>query len=303
MARPNARQIEAFRAVMLSSTTVRAAELMHVTQPAVSRLIRELQDSLGLKLFDRVGNRLRPTADAVALYAEVERSFVGLEKIAQAARELGSRRAGRLRIAAMPALCNGALPRFVGEFTMAHPRIEIELYGLPSQSVIDWIVSDQCDLGFAAGPVEHGAIEVSTLPAVRYVAAIPAKHRLADRPFIRARDFDGESFVALGEGTRSRFRIDDIFAKAGVAPAVRVKTPLSEIACALVSAGVGCSVVDPFTAREFASRGVVVKRFHPAADFHVAALHTKRRTRGAVEAEFVQGFSRYISRIDKETGG
>jgi DNA-binding transcriptional LysR family regulator len=61
MGRLNPRQIEAFRALMLSSSTVRAAELMHVTQPAVSRLIRELQDALALTLFDRVGNRLEPT--------------------------------------------------------------------------------------------------------------------------------------------------------------------------------------------------------------------------------------------------
>lgn len=300
MTRPQPRQIEAFRALMLSSSTVRAAELMHVTQPAVSRLMRELQDQLALKLFERVGNRLKPTSDALALYAEVERSYVGLDKIAQTARELGTRRAGKLRIAAMPALCNGALPRFVGEFAALHPRLEIELYGLPSQAVVDWVVSEQCDLGFSAAPVEHGAIDVSKLPAVPYVAAIPAKHRLSSRASIQARDFHGESFIALGDATRSRFRIDDVFAKHGVVPQVRVKTPLSEIACGLVAAGFGCSVVDPYTAREFTSRGVIVKRFRPGVDFQVAALHTRRRASTAVEKEFIEGFHHYIARFQKE---
>ena len=300
MGRLNPRQIEAFRALMLSSSTVRAAELMHVTQPAVSRLVRELQDMLELTLFDRVGNRLIPTNDALALYAEVERSFVGLEQIAQTARELGTRRAGRLRIAAMPALCNGVLPRFVGEFNALHPRVDLELYGLASQAVIDRVVSEQCELGFAAAPLDHGALEVRNLPSVRYVAAIPAKHRLAKRASIRATDFHEESFIALGDTTRSRFRIDDIFAKHGVVPAVRVKTPLSEIACALVAAGVGCAVVDPFTAREFTTRGVVVKRFHPATDFQVAALYTRRRSLGAIAAEFIERFTGYVERLAKE---
>lgn len=299
MARPNPRQIEAFRALMLSSSTVRAAELMHVTQPAVSRLIRELQETLALKLFERVGNRLKPTNDALALYAEVERSFVGLEKIAQAARELGMRRAGKLRIAAMPALCNGALPRFVGEFAAAHPRLEIELYGLASQAVIDWVVSEQCDLGLAAAPVDHVAVEVLKLPSVPYVAALPTSHRLARKTSIKARDFRGENFIVLGDSTRSRFRIDDIFAKHGVTPAVRVKTPLSEIACGLVAAGLGCSVVDPFTAAEFTSRGVIVRRFEPAVHFQIAALHTKRRIPTAIEREFIAGFGRYVARVLK----
>jgi DNA-binding transcriptional LysR family regulator len=99
--RLNPRQIEAFRALMLTSSTVRAAQLMNVTQPAVSRLVRELQEALALTLFERVGNRLVPTHDARALYAEVERSFVGLDRIAQAARELATRHAGTLKIAAL----------------------------------------------------------------------------------------------------------------------------------------------------------------------------------------------------------
>src|SRR3954471_23294306 len=120
MARLNTRQVEAFRALMLTTSTVRAAETLHISQPAVSRLVRDLQEALGLALFERRGNRLLPTSEAVALYAEVERSFVGLERIAQAARDLRERRAGVLRIAAMPALCNGVLPRYAGEFLAAH---------------------------------------------------------------------------------------------------------------------------------------------------------------------------------------
>lgn len=301
MRRLNPRQIEAFRAVMLTSTTVGAAELMHITQPAVSRLVRELQDVLALKLFERVGNRLKPTNDALALYAEVERSFVGLEKIAQAAGELGARRVGTLRIAAMPALCNGILPRFVAEYHTAYPRVDIELYGLSSQAVIDWVVSEQCDLGFAAAPVGHGAIEVRKMPAVRYVAVVPDDHRLAERAVIRPRDLARENFVTLGDSTRSRFRIDDVFAKHGVSPKAKLKTPLSEIACALVAARAGVSVVDPFTAREFESRGLVARRFEPAIDFQVAALYTKRRELSAPASDFLTGFSDHLERFRRAT--
>lgn len=297
MRRLNPRQIEAFRALMLTSSTVRAAELMHITQPAVSRLVRELQEALGLTLFERVGNRLRPTHDARALYAEVERSFVGLDRIAQAARELSTRRAGTLRIAAMPALCNGILPRCAAEFLASHERLELELYGMSSRSVMDWVVSEQCDIGLAAAPVEEGAVTVLEMPIVQYVAVVPPGHRLARRAVIRARDLDGEAFIAPGSSTRSRFRIDDVLAKYGVTPKARVKTPLSGIACALVAARAGVSVVDPFTAQEFASRGVVVKRFEPAIDFQVAALCTNRRDLAPVAKDFLTGFAKYVERF------
>src|SRR5689334_87297 len=112
MTRINFRQIEAFRAVMLSGSVTAAAGMIGVTQPAVSRLVRDLQGILKMPLFEKRGTGLVPTAAATALYTEVERSFVGLDRITDAAEEIRTRRAGMLRVAALPALANGFMPRF-----------------------------------------------------------------------------------------------------------------------------------------------------------------------------------------------
>jgi DNA-binding transcriptional LysR family regulator len=290
----NSRQVEAFRALMLTTSTVRAAEMMHVTQPAVSRLIRELQEALDLRLFERRGTRLVPTNEAVSLYREVERSFVGMERIAQAAKELRTRRAGVLRVAAMPALCNGFLPRFSGAFLAERPHVDFALFGLISSSVLDWVVSDQCDVGFAAAPIEHAAARCEMMPAARYVAVMPDGHRLARRRVLRPKDFAGQPFVTLGPTTPSRHRIDDVFAQHGVARILRVETPLSEIACALVAAGVGLAICDPFTAAEYSTRGVVARPFEPAISFQIAALHPSHRALSPVAREFISGFAKHI---------
>lgn len=291
----NSRQVEAFRALMLSASTTRAAEMMRVTQPAVSRLVRDLQESLGLRLFERRGARLVPTSEAVSLFAEVERSFVGLERIAQAARELRNRRAGTLRIAAMPALCNGFLPRFTGAFLAGRPHVDLALFGLTSNTVLDWAVSDQCDLGFAAAPVEHAAVAVEKLPAVPYVAVLPTGHRLARRKVLKPRDFANDPFVAIGPTSPSRLKIDHVFRQADVARAIRVETPLSEIACALVAAGTGLSICDPFTAREYATRGVIARAFEPTIEFQVAAIYPTHRSLSPVAREFIDGFSEAVA--------
>lgn len=164
----NSRQVEAFRALMLTGSTVRAAEMMKVTQPAVSRLLRSLQDGLGLTLFERRGSRLVPTAEALSLYNEVERSFIGLDRIAAAAAELRSRRAGVLRIAALPTLANGFLPRFVGRFLIDRPKLDLGVFGLLSHLVLDWAASGQCDLGFAASTLHHPAVTTHPLPDTRW---------------------------------------------------------------------------------------------------------------------------------------
>ena len=271
MGRLNTRQVEAFRALMLTASTVRAAATLHVSQPAVSRLLRDLQQALGLTLFERRGVRLVPTSEAIALYVEVERSFVGLERIAQAARDLREQRAGVLRVAAMPALCNGVLPRFAGTFLATHERVDFALEGLVSSAVLERVASEQCDVGFAAAPIEHVALTHRKLPSVPYVAVVPDGHRLARRRVLHPRDFAKEPFIRLGPTTPSRFRVDDLFSREGVDRVIRVETPLSEIACALVASGVGVSIVDPFTAHEYRSRGVVVRPFEPKLEFQIAA--------------------------------
>ncbi len=290
----NSRQVEAFRALMLTASTVRAAEMMHVTQPAVSRLVRELQEALQLTLFERRGTRLVPTGAAVSLFREVERSFVGMERIARAAQELRMRRAGVLRVAGMPSLCNGFLPRFAGQFLAERPNLDFALFGLISSSVLDWVVSDQCDIGFAASPMEHAPTHSQPMPTVRYVAVMPEGHRLARRRVLRPKDFAGQPFVALGPTTPSRHRIDEVFARHSVALSVRVETPLSEIACALVASGLGLSICDPFTANEYATRGVVSRPFEPALAFEFAALWPSHRKLSPVAGEFIAGFATHI---------
>lgn len=299
MRRPNPRQIEAFRALILTGSTTRAAEAMSITQPAVSRLVRELQDGLELTLFERRGTRLVPTREALALYAEVERSYVGLDRIAASARELRERRSGVLRVAAMPALANGVLPRYAAAFLAARPHVDLALFGLVSLTVLDWVVSEQCDVGFAAAPIQHALAHDTRMPPVHYVAALPPGHRLAGRRVLRPRDLAGDTFVSIGPTAPSRFRIEDVFSSAGINRRIRVETPLSEIACALVASGVGVAIVDPFTAAEYASHGVVAVAFEPKIEFQVAALQHTGRTPPPVAQEFIAGFAAHVEAFRK----
>ena len=194
----------------------------------------------------------------------------------------------------MPALCNGFLPRFSGQFLAERPRIDFALLGLISSSVLDWVISDQCDLGFAAAPIEHAAASFEAMPPVRYVAVLPEGHRLARRRVLRPRDFANQPFVALGPTTPSRHLIDDVFSRHGISRVLRVETPLSEIACALVASGLGLSICDPFTANEYSTRGVVSRPFEPALAFQVSALYPSHRALSPVAREFISGFAAYI---------
>jgi DNA-binding transcriptional LysR family regulator len=291
----NSRQVEAFRAVMLAGGVGAAASLINVTQPAVSRLIRDLQQHLGLRLFERRGARLVPTSEALSLYAEVERSFVGLDRIAETAADLRTRRSANLRIAALPALSNGFLPRFVGGFLAERPKLNIVLAGMASHAVVTAVAQGQFDLGFAEASIGHTATETERLPAGPYVAVMPQAHRLARKPRVRPRDFEGENFISLGTTSVSRFRIDRLFNEHGISRVMRIETPLSEILCALAGSGIGVALCDPFTANEYASRGIVQRPFEPQLEFEIGVVYPTHRPISPVAREFVDAFRLHVT--------
>jgi DNA-binding transcriptional LysR family regulator len=297
MTRINSRQVEAFRAMMLTGSVTEAAKLMAVTQPAVSRLLRDFQALLKMELFERRGSGLVPTASATALYMEVERSFVGLERITAAAEEIRSRRTGTLRIAALPALSNGYLPRLAGGFLKDRPNLNLSFFGVISPIVVDWVLNHQCDIGFAEVPIAHSGLPSVRLPALPRVAILPAGHRLAAKAMLEPRDFEGETFVSLSAGSTGRHLIDQAFNRDDVRRVLRVETSLSEIMCGMVSSGLGVAICDPFTAQEFESRGIVVRRFLPRIDFEFAAVFPPQRSPSPVALDLVEVMRQALSEL------
>lgn len=296
----NPRQIEAFRAVIVTGGVTAAAQALHISQPAVTRLIHDLQYALGLKLFARRGTRLVPTNEALSLYREVERQFVGLERIEKAARSLRDGQSGRLRIAALPTFNVGFLPRIVGRFMLDRPGLEAAVYGSISSQVVEWVASGFCDVGFAQGPLDFPNIEVEMLPPVASVAVLPEGHRLSEKSVLAPQDFVDEPFVSLEQTTPMRYRIDAIFSAAGIKRQTRVETPLSMIACGLVAAGAGVAIVDPFTAFEFSGRGIVVRPFRPAVLYDIGVVWASGRFRSALALDFVGAVRSAVAELSHE---
>jgi DNA-binding transcriptional LysR family regulator len=298
----NPRQIEAFRAVVVTGGVTSAARALNITQPAVTRLIHDLQYALGLTLFAKRGTRLVPTSEALSLYREVERQFVGLERIESAARNLREGQSGRLRIAALPTFNVGFLPRLVGRFMQDRPGLEAAVYGSISSQVVEWVSSGFCDVGFAQGPLDFPNIDVELLAPVPAVAVLPGGHRLAERLVLEPQDFADEPFVSLEQTTQLRYRIDALFSTARVTRQTRVETPLSMIACGLVAAGAGVTIVDPFTASEYAGRGVVVRPFRPAVLYDIGVVWSTGRLRSTLALDFAERVKTAVAGFAAESG-
>jgi Transcriptional regulator len=289
-AKLNLRQVEAFRAVMITGRMTAAAELMSITQPAVSRLIRDFEDATQLRLFVRRGNHISPTPEALTLMQEVDRAFVGLGRIAALAEEISRQTAGRLRIAAMPALGNGILARFLARFLRDRPNLHATLNALPSSMVIEAVATGQADIGYADGPLDRPGFIINTFP-VAAVAAIPAEHPLARKSVVKPQDFRGQRMIRLDPGTIFAMRVE--VALSGVPRLSTLEVRLSHTALSLVDEGAGIAIIDPTSASEFRGKNIIFRPFKPFIDAGFLAIRPAEPAPSALIERFMTEFWDY----------
>jgi DNA-binding transcriptional LysR family regulator len=282
----NLRQIETFRAVMICGSIIGAAKLMNVTQPGVSRTIGLLEDKVGYALFQRRGRRIVPTPEAQALYREVEKSYRSIEHIAHIAHDIGTQRAGALRIAAFPALAQWLVPKAISRFLAARPNVTIFVHGLPSVQIAELVSTQQFDVGIVELPLLRPAIDIEELPVSHLVAVVPEDHRLAAASKISIMDLDGERMILLSQHSFVRYQIDDAFSKYGGAPKVVLETPNSSMACALVSAGAGIALVARLTAEPFMKNGIVIRHLDESLVSRSAIIFPQLTTRSTLADAF-----------------
>ena len=144
---PNLRQLRAFRAVYQLRKLSAAAEQLALTQSAVSVLIRQLEDGLGTRLFDRTTRTLRPTAAATEALAVVERILRDVDALGAGLRELGTLRRGRVSVAVTPTLGEILLPRVLQRFGKQHPGIQVVIDDCSPDQFVARVVGEQVDLG------------------------------------------------------------------------------------------------------------------------------------------------------------
>lgn len=273
----NLRQIEVFRAVMLAGTVTEAAQVLRVSQPAVSRLLRYTEDKLGMPLFKRTKGRLYPTEQAQVLFQEVEKVYKGVRVIQDVAQELAESRTGRLRIAASPSLGLSFVPKAIALFRKQRERVKISLEILPQADLIEWVLTHQTDIGVSMFPVDHPAIETHPLGTGKLVCIAPKGHPLAKLDAVEPRDLMAYPLISFDRSTPQGLMVDDAFIAAGVPREVAIEVRFGQSACAIVQQGAGVALVDEFSVMHNTFPGVVVRPFKSSARFEITLLHDRFR--------------------------
>ena len=277
-------QLEAFRAVMHGGSVTRAAEILSLSQPAVTKLLRALEEETGLALFDRSRRRLAATHEAHLFEAEVARLFAAAKRVDRMANDLRFAGVGELRVAALPSFGTSFIPTLLARFAQAQKGPRVTLTVTSSLEVHDIVQSGQADLGFALPLGAAGTLNAAPILRLPGVLVLPPRHRLARKAVVELRELEREPCVSLGRQYQLRDVMDELFERHGVAPVRVAETQNGAAACEMVAQGLGFTVASAVSAMEF-SRRTAVRRLRPTLEFpvHVLAPPGRRMSRTATQ--------------------
>lgn len=271
------RQLRAFLALADARSFTRAAQRVHLSQPAFSALIRALEDDVGTRLFERTTRSVELTAEGTLFEQSARRVLHEAETAVADMRELAARRRGRVSLAVLPALAAGWLPSVLAGFRSCYPGIELEVADVLSEDCIDRLRSGRADLALAATRVDSPELQTEPFCSDGFHLVCRHDHPLAQRPRLRLTDLTAHPVIQLARNSSVRQYVE-----AAVFPrqlhTVMALDQLSTVA-GMVRAGLGVSLVPTLTLFHF-DHPELVTRPLPAKGLQRQIFLLRRRDRG-----------------------
>ncbi|MFT4000393.1 MAG: LysR family transcriptional regulator [Rhizobium sp.] len=266
------RQLEAFAAVMSAGSVTGAARLLGRSQPAVTRLIQDLEADIGYALLHRSGPRITPTARGLLFHAEVERHLSSLAHIRERATAIGLDEPASLTIAATPSLAAGVLPKVIAAVAPELVPRHLHVQALAAENVVQAVLARSADFGISSLPLEHPGLDVHWVADAPCVLTLSADDPLAGDDIVRLADLADRRIITLANPYRLRHRIDEALERAGIVPRQMIDVNASITALTMVRAGLGVAIVEPATVVGVPLEGTVMRMLDHTIPFLFGAI-------------------------------
>ena len=282
------RHIEVFHAVYTYGSVTRAAEMLCVSQPSVSKVLAHAEMQLGFELFERSGGRLTPTPEAERLFEHVSRLFDEIGVVRRLANNLRNLDEGKIRLASTPALGINLVPEVVSTFLAAHPGVYFELETLHYNEIAAALVESRIDIALAFDPPTQAGISELPIADGEFVFIKPRSLDLDIKPPLDLSKIQNLPFIRLNNRGPLGQLLDNYLVQSDASFNIVAATETYHIAHALVARGVGVSIVDQITARSFDDDRVEVLPLKLPLQFHVKAVQLEQTPLSQVTTNFIE---------------
>ncbi|HMU53451.1 MAG TPA: LysR substrate-binding domain-containing protein [Nitrospira sp.] len=281
------RHLRYFIAVATAKNFTRAAEAMHVSQPSLSVQIRDLEEELGARLFDRLGRSIALTQAGLVFLEHAERAIRELERGAQVVGEVHGAQRGRLAVGTLATVNSYLIPPVVSRFKQRFPGVHLQVHSQPSMDIVDGLVGDRLDLGLCLLPVSREQLTTVRLFEERLVLIVPKRYPLTQSR-LRMRDLGGLPLVLMPTDYCLRKMVEVECARAHVSPHVVLEMTSPEGILQAVEGGAGLSILPELYVR-CRQRGPdvrVIDLHEPVPQHSVGLVYKTNRYQNLAAREF-----------------
>ena len=283
---------------MESGSITGAAELLHVSQPSVSRLIADLERSVGFPLFLRVGRGLSATVEARRFYNAVDSMFVGVNRLEEFADTIRNTADGVVSVGVIPSLSQSLLPDAVADMLQDKPSMQVMLSTRNTPAIIDAVRMQQFDFGIVGREPPYDGVEILHHKTVPYLCLLPDDHPEADGE--EAIDLyemcQSNSFITFGGLYPDEMMGIERDLSQALQKSSRISAANVPMAAALVRTTGALSIVDPFTAALAVQTGGVKSRpLVQEMTYHIAVITRGLDTLPREARELAQRFIDLLS--------
>jgi LysR family transcriptional regulator, low CO2-responsive transcriptional regulator len=239
----NLHQLATFQVVAKHSSYVRAAEELHFSQPAVSAQIHLLEESLGVKLFDKIGRKTHLTRAGEELYLYSQKIFFLIDETLDAMEALRSPHYGRLSIGGDTTIGTYVIPGWLGKFHKLYPNVQVELEVTDPEHLIEALVNNRLDLVIMGNYPIEVPVFIAPVLSNELVLVAPPSHRLAERRAIPFAELSREYFLVREPGSGTRESLEAAFHEAGIPLQVSMQMGNNTAIKQGVAAGLGIALL------------------------------------------------------------
>ncbi|MFK0277192.1 LysR family transcriptional regulator [Ensifer sp. NPDC090286] len=289
------RDLEAFLAVMSTGSITGAARLLDRSQSQVTRLIQDLETTLGFALFERNGPRIAPTDKGIAFHEDAERFVSGIGHLRNRAKAIAGKEPEPIEIAATPAFASGIIPMALAALPDHLLPHTINLRSMPAEAAVQSVFARTADFCVTSLPADQPGLEVQGFFEGRCVAAVAPHDPLAAKDVISIADLAGRTLVTMSNPFRLRHSVDEVLDAAGVRPNRIIATNAAQNAVQVASLGLGVAIIEPATAYGLQSAPIVVRPLDVEIPFLWAILSAGSRPLSAGVRELIQRIARIAS--------
>lgn len=276
------RQMELIWAILKTGNMTKAAEELGISQPAVSRMVRHAEDRSGLRLFIKRGSRLVITPEAEELRYEIERVFVGVERVHRVSQSLRQGFGRPIRLAVVPAM-HSLLPVALEQTVGQLPGLKVSVKMAGQGSTEDLVLYGDCDIGIAAGPIRHRDLTGIALSGGPLVCVMRKDDPLAKRQEITPLDLGDRHLISYGRLGPVAVGLDRLFSAHGVERQVVIQTGNSSFAAQLAETGCGIALTDPFFLLREKPENLVVLPLSPRITYRPFVFHRQQHVPSQAE--------------------